>query len=769
MSTDYTLQKGDWLDVVDDDGIWNVAQVLRLPTPDTVEVTYDGWGSEYDEEVELKSERIAPVHTHTTIVKCWAKMETWPWWPALVTIRAPGSTEGSKNLRLEERLLVDFLDREEFSDRCRLAFTDFSIFVNYILSHRITNMIFRCWVEKSKILPYNLDESTQTKLGPKSKKSKSKGEAKFRNLELSTNLLASCDAKEEFPKFVEGTLPVQYKKKVTRPTSVLRKEMGEEEWMRGFADNRIKHAITHAYMPEFPKAKKIWDIGTTTVEKTRQIPTKIQKVSHDHDKKSYNSQIEVDVKVVAKMPKSAKVKSLKSAKKTCKTLKRSEDRKNPRIQEKEKLSVSANTSRFEAAKSSCGLIEGSRTQETQHASDFCKDDQKSSLKVDIEQIKVSLRKYGKTPKLLKSSKKSAAYLPLYTPSYARVLKSGQQKAKPHSHHNRRACRSPCSKKTMCSSVSGGVDIESLPNFNRQVQQTKLSASNGDVCRTNSTETVISPLVNLAQLTKSTLRVEKKLHGMETALECKLTEYMEKSAEAKQLQNECAAMHSETQSSPTPSIRAQSCPENLQRVHDLVAPETSISVSEPQKNFEGIVWRESMANRDPDGSQISEFAKESCTKSSIRELELVLDDVISSELNHSLVANPTFAEFEAVKAEVLRSSKVQAAIAHMKHSYNFTDGFRRAGEEANLRFGSHTPRHESFYQSPRYLNKNVTLWEYEHGNELNVADSQNAVSLLFDSSPTMQGGFTFSVNDNFSMDQWYQDLYPKTFELQRQRY
>jgi hypothetical protein len=104
---------------MDGDGIWNVARVLRLPTPETLEVTFDGWGDEYNETLPRASPRIAPFHTHTWAVKCWAKLKTWPWWPALLTVRAPGSVAGSKNLQLEERLLVDFLDRAAFPERCR--------------------------------------------------------------------------------------------------------------------------------------------------------------------------------------------------------------------------------------------------------------------------------------------------------------------------------------------------------------------------------------------------------------------------------------------------------------------------------------------------------------------------------------------------------------------------------------------------------------------------------------------------------------------------
>lgn len=37
-----------------------------------------------DEDVEIDSENVAPFHTYTWTVKCWAKYLNWPWWPAVV-------------------------------------------------------------------------------------------------------------------------------------------------------------------------------------------------------------------------------------------------------------------------------------------------------------------------------------------------------------------------------------------------------------------------------------------------------------------------------------------------------------------------------------------------------------------------------------------------------------------------------------------------------------------------------------------------------------
>ncbi|KAJ0406898.1 hypothetical protein P43SY_001749 [Pythium insidiosum] len=126
---DVTLDVGDWLDVMDAEGTWNVAQVLSIPSATEVEVKYDGWGNEYNEIVRLNSDRVAPYHTYTWSVKCWAKYKNWPWWPAIVTIRPPGNDAGSKHLRQESRLFVDFMDRKDITKRCRTTTTYRATFV----------------------------------------------------------------------------------------------------------------------------------------------------------------------------------------------------------------------------------------------------------------------------------------------------------------------------------------------------------------------------------------------------------------------------------------------------------------------------------------------------------------------------------------------------------------------------------------------------------------------------------------------------------------
>jgi hypothetical protein len=70
---------------MDLDGVWSVARVLSVPSPNEVEVTYDGWPADYDEVVQVDGNRVAPLHTYTKVVKCWAKYLNWPMRPSVVS------------------------------------------------------------------------------------------------------------------------------------------------------------------------------------------------------------------------------------------------------------------------------------------------------------------------------------------------------------------------------------------------------------------------------------------------------------------------------------------------------------------------------------------------------------------------------------------------------------------------------------------------------------------------------------------------------------
>ncbi|KAG7380464.1 hypothetical protein PHYPSEUDO_007197 [Phytophthora pseudosyringae] len=205
------LEEGDWLDVMDGDGVWNVARVLSVPSPAEVEITYDGWQGEYDEVVRIDSDRVAPYHTFTWAVKCWVKYLNWPLWPSLITIRTPGTPEGIRSLAAEHRLYVDFLDSPYFDRRDR------------------------CWQKRAQV---RIFEDNYNK-----KRTASTGE----HFERSLGWVLQSDASTKMPKFAVGTLPMEYKFSPTESVEVTRRNMGDEVWFQNFTLNRMRHQQNHVY------------------------------------------------------------------------------------------------------------------------------------------------------------------------------------------------------------------------------------------------------------------------------------------------------------------------------------------------------------------------------------------------------------------------------------------------------------------------------------------------------------------------------------------
>ncbi|KAG6574316.1 putative E3 ubiquitin ligase [Phytophthora cinnamomi] len=205
------LNVGDWLDVLDLDGVWNVARVLSVPAPGEVEITYDGWPTDYDEVVRIDSDRVAPYHTFTKAVKCWVKYLNWPLWPSLITIRTPGTPQGVRNLMAENRLHVDFLDNPDFSKRDR------------------------CWQKKGQARAFesNFDTKRMATTG-----------AQF---ERALVWVLQSDASSKMPRFVVGTLPVEYKNGEMESVQTARRNMGDELWFQNFTQNRMHHRLCHVY------------------------------------------------------------------------------------------------------------------------------------------------------------------------------------------------------------------------------------------------------------------------------------------------------------------------------------------------------------------------------------------------------------------------------------------------------------------------------------------------------------------------------------------
>ncbi|KAK1931004.1 hypothetical protein P3T76_013593 [Phytophthora citrophthora] len=254
-----TLAKGDWLvdtsfsssDVMDQEGVWNVARVLSVPSPEEVEIMYDGWPEEYDEVVRVDSDRVAPLHTFTWAAKCWVKYLNWPMWPSLITIRTPGTEEGIKNLATENRLYVDFLDSPDFEKRDR------------------------CWQMKRQVVAFdeNYDKNRVMTNG-----------AEF---EQALVYVLRSNASIKMPAFAKGTLPLQYKSATTESVKAKREATGREKWYQNFATNSRRHMQTHVYGddaaedPASDESKQLQKVekrrpklSTRKTEKHRTSPTK---------------------------------------------------------------------------------------------------------------------------------------------------------------------------------------------------------------------------------------------------------------------------------------------------------------------------------------------------------------------------------------------------------------------------------------------------------------------------------------------------------------
>lgn len=215
------LVKGDWLDVLDCEGVWNVARVLSVPAYGKVEVAYDGWPKRYNEIVRVDSDRVAPYHTFTRVARCWVKYLNWPTWPSLAAIRSPGTEEGIENLKKEKRLLVDFCDKLNFSKRSRN------------------------WQMKSKVKAFEhfYDSS----------RAKTNGDDFEQALEIvllakdPLSDVTSSKSSWELPQFSSGTLPSEYKNSTTVSVDKMRGAMGNEQWYKKFANSKLRHQNVHGY------------------------------------------------------------------------------------------------------------------------------------------------------------------------------------------------------------------------------------------------------------------------------------------------------------------------------------------------------------------------------------------------------------------------------------------------------------------------------------------------------------------------------------------
>jgi hypothetical protein len=65
---------GTCVDVLDNDLIWWEASVVRVVSNDIVRVHFDQWGEKWDQDIMIRSGRIAPFRTYTTEWRCQLKV-----------------------------------------------------------------------------------------------------------------------------------------------------------------------------------------------------------------------------------------------------------------------------------------------------------------------------------------------------------------------------------------------------------------------------------------------------------------------------------------------------------------------------------------------------------------------------------------------------------------------------------------------------------------------------------------------------------------------
>ncbi|TYZ68491.1 hypothetical protein PybrP1_008880 [[Pythium] brassicae (nom. inval.)] len=207
----FTLTTGDWLDVMDEVGVWNAAQVVSSPSEDEIRVRFLGWGEREEENVDVNSDRVAPFHTYTWTVKCWAKCKNWPFWPALFTVQTPGSASGAKCLKKLESVFVDFAE-------------------DWRYSHRTMS----CWTHKSAIRPFNVDYDTF--------RAETNGPA----FELALERVLCSTATPVLPHFVRGVLVRQFAMDLVKPVPATRRSLGSQLWFKELSSGRERFAAKFA-------------------------------------------------------------------------------------------------------------------------------------------------------------------------------------------------------------------------------------------------------------------------------------------------------------------------------------------------------------------------------------------------------------------------------------------------------------------------------------------------------------------------------------------
>jgi hypothetical protein len=478
-------------------------------------------------------------------------------------------------------------------------------------------------VKKDKVVSFQSDEETRQRLGKiKKKKKKSKGENRVKDMELSMSLLAKCDAREDFPQFVEGTLPVEFRRKFTSPTEEVMKEMGEQIWMRGFADNRINHGATHAYTTTSSAGSEA-DEETQLPKPVEEKDTASRVDLQTQEESMVAPEAHADGNSGPKEPEQPKIGVSDPQQKNSPPEEEKKGRKRARPAAADESSDNTDTSR-DAGKV---ILPGGQSQEQSQAVEAVVTEglkgaaEKVSNVSTAEEVHVAPRKYGKTPKMLKTPRRSPTNLPLFTPPHARVLLKVAPSKEQHATRTALATRAYHATQKRPRAPKGKDPCTRA----RQVEQKPTAGKKSVPSESKGDDTPASPMKNLARVTKATLRAGKELDTVEHALEDKLTELAEKSAKAEEMRSKCAGLRK----LPDRSLYAQSFRNraltntvaclSATRVYAATSTTSMITTSEAQQISRGDTSR-------INSSALARGSSEA--KCGIRGLELALDDQLS---------------------------------------------------------------------------------------------------------------------------------------------
>ncbi|CAI5724733.1 unnamed protein product [Peronospora destructor] len=566
--------------------------------------------------------------------------------------------------------------------------------------------------------------------------------------------------------------------------------MGKENWMRGFVDNRINHAATHAYTPVIAGSGKSDNCDSIELSKfvDKTTGASAEGAPDMSQKQENHSSSLLDAEIVSTV--STHMEAMDAPTALVKNKVTTREPTNARKNAEADISDSTDSSCAGNATSSCTQTPKECTKQCQDPISFDgkyrdekSDETASKVSIITKEIRIEPRRYGKTPKKLKTARRSASKLPPYSPPYARLLPRAEPRNKEYTASSSHARHATQLRPRVENALQTVVADNVLPASDRHLQQPNAAVRRVLACESKPSDESVSRMKSRAPLANATLRADEKLRNMKTRQSSKLAELTEKAAEIEEIQNKCAALRKPIDSSIRTSDSQQegSGDSQVRSLTPDVASETQGVTKEalPLGNSSYDSFK---------ASKLPTFAKRSLLPTNAtRRLELALDNVISKQQGHNLNAATTPAELDAIKAELLRSPEVLAAIARIKYpSYGWVAptgiSSRERSSLSNGNFGcafeevkkpqylkslpvtGQSARRPSQRSSSQQLGRS---WRYNRKSEARFEESQDlsTCSVLSGPPPADHSTFGFSVNDNFSINQWYRDLYPKSFGFQ----